>query len=385
MLSSILKKLSGYGPDSAKEQKDEADVMTAVQEPHVMTEVQGPVNKITLFPNMSNEAFVDFCYTSILKRKADDSGKESHLNALENGASREDLISGFLTSEENNKLSEADMGSEFVIRGHFYSPLPDLELIENHYESNSLDVVDEKIIDWHLEDQKELLKELSQYYADIPFSDIAVAPLRYGFVNNQFGHGDAIMLYYMMRHFKPKNIIEVGSGHSSAVMLDTNQLFLDSQTNLTFIEPYAERLHSILTESDYDNTTIIEQPVQEVDVEIYQQLNQDDILFIDCSHVMKFGSDFGHLLFSIVPYLKKGVIIHFHDILWPFEYPKAWLMEGRAWNEAYLIRAFLSYNKDFEILYFNDFMARHEPGMIAEYQSMALENPGCGLWLRKVA
>src|SRR5690606_33895195 len=81
-----------------------------------------------------------------------------------------------------------------------------------------------------------------------------------------------------------------------------------------------------------------------------------DILFVDSSHVLKTGSDVNHLLFQILPILKKGVLVHFHDIFYPFEYPKEWILSGRSWNEIYALRAFLTYNSNFKILLFSHFI-----------------------------
>ena len=110
----------------------------------------------------------------------------------------------------------------------------------------------------------------------------------------------AISKFSIINHFKPKKIIEVGSGHSSAVMLDTNEFFFNNSINLTFIEPYPEnRLLNILKTSDFKNNIIIKNFVQNVNFDIYKQLEENDILFIDSSHVSKVGSDLNHILFSI--------------------------------------------------------------------------------------
>jgi hypothetical protein len=108
------------------------------------------------------------------------------------------------------------------------------------------------------------------------------------------------------------------------------------------------------------------------------------VLFIDSTHVSKAGSDVNHELFEILPRLKPGVLVHFHDVFWPFEYPEAWTFESRrSWNEIYLLRAFLSGNREYEIVFFNDyFRARH--GDAAAAVPKFAQNPGGGLWLRKV-
>jgi hypothetical protein len=110
-----------------------------------------------------------------------------------------------------------------------------------------------------------------------------------------------------------------------------------------------------------------------------------DILFIDSTHVMKTGSDVCQELFEILPRLKPGVLIHFHDVFWPFEYPAAWVVqENRSWNELYGLRAFLMYNAAFQVEFFSDFFCQHfRPRIEAEFPTM-LKNTGGSLWLRKV-
>ena len=94
--------------------------------------------------------------------------------------------------------------------------------------------------------------------------------------------------------------------------------------------------------------------VQNVKLIEFEKLEPNDLLFIDSSHISKIGSDLNYLLFEVLPSLKPGVIIHFHDILYPFEYPYEWIEKGIYWNEAYLLKAFLMHNKNYEILLFND-------------------------------
>src|SRR5450756_1321944 len=133
-------------------------------------------------------------------------------------------------------------------------------------------------------------------------------------------------------------------------MLDTVERFQDDGVRLTFIEPYPGRLRSLLRAEDAKSCTIVEKTVQNADLNLFTALEAGDILFIDSSHVSKAGSDVNYLLFEIFPRLKPGVWIHIHDIFSGFEYPDAWLKEGRAWNEDYIIRAFLQFNDSFEIM-----------------------------------
>jgi hypothetical protein len=168
-------------------------------------------------------------------------------------------------------------------------------------------------------------------------------------------------------------------------MLDTNDAFLGSATNFAFIEPYPERLYSLLNEKDKRQHQVIEKPVQEVELELFQTLDAGDILFVDSSHVVKIGSDVAHIIFEILPRLKPGVIVHFHDVFYSFEYPKEWVKEGRAWNEDYFLRAFLQYNSVFQILYFNSFMGQFYQNELERKMPLCLRNTGGSLWMKKAA
>ena len=187
-----------------------------------------------------------------------------------------------------------------------------------------------------------------------------------------------------MRYCKPRRIIEVGSGFSSAAMLDVNNLFLDDTVEFTFIEPHSDRLFNLLSREDKTKHTILKRQVQDAPTEVFRTLSADDILFIDSSHVVKIGSDVAHIMFNILPELQPGVLIHFDDIFWPFEYPEEWLLEGRAWNEAYFLRSFLQFNSAFEIMYFPSYIAEHHAEVLLEKMPLCLEGGREGsLWLKK--
>src|SRR5690606_1833553 len=109
----------------------------------------------------------------------------------------------------------------------------------------------------------------------------------------------------------------------------------------TFIEPYPRLLQSLITPDDAAAVTILPQRVQEVPLSVFDQLEPQDILFIDSSHVAKVGSDVVFLLLRVLPRLRPGVLIHFHDIFYPWSYPMRWIRQGCAWNESLFLRALL--------------------------------------------
>jgi predicted O-methyltransferase YrrM len=268
--------------------------------------------------------------------------------------------------------------------GHFYSPIPsaaDIRRVHNTREYPT-DLVG---IDIREGPQLALVAEMGATSLEMPFTDSSQPGLRYQFDNLFFLRGDGVMLYGILRHFEPKRVIEVGSGFSSALMLDVNDRWLSGKTRFTFIEPDPERLNALLRPADKESVTLLTKEVQDVDLGLFDQLESGDILFIDSSHVSKIGSDLNHLIFNVLPHLRAGVIVHFHDIFWPFEYIKDWAEAGWAWNEDYLLRAFLSYNTHFEILLFNNWLAHFRADRVLSIlPGWSTENgsQNGSLWLR---
>lgn len=268
--------------------------------------------------------------------------------------------------------------------GHFYSPIPSIKDIKIR-EEDIFNNVSNRIpgVDLHEEEQILLLHDLKAYYVDQPFAFHKKGNLRFFFDNPNYSYGEAIILYCIIRHVRPKKIIEIGSGYSSCLILDTNELFFDNSISYTSVDPYPQLLHSIIKTSDLARIEVIEKNVQDVSIERFSELSADDILFIDSSHVSKIGSDVNYIFFEILPRLNSGVYVHLHDIGYPFEYPKEWVYEGRAWNEAYLLRAFLQYNNTFQIRFFNSFLSKFHKDRFFKEMPMCMNNPGTSLWLQK--
>ncbi len=270
-------------------------------------------------------------------------------------------------------------------RGHYYSPLPDISEVQSRFPILCPGGTDlGPSIDLRPKIQRSLLTELASYYCDFHWPEQPSKDFRFHLQQTVFCHGDAVILHAMLRHFAPKRIIEVGSGFSSALMLDVNARFLQGQTQFTFIEPFPERLLSLIHDNDLEKCTVIDEKLQTVPLATFHQLQANDILFVDSSHVSKIGSDVNRIVFDILPILKPGVLVHFHDVLWPFEYPLQWIMEGKAWNEAYLLRAFLQYNSHFEIVLLNSYIGHVFESFMKKMMPLFLKNTGGSLWLRKL-
>ena len=271
--------------------------------------------------------------------------------------------------------------------GHYYSPLVNTDEFLSFKRDEALEDKKFPAIDFNEQKQHAVLQSFKPYYAELPFEDEQKNKgYRYYYNNDFFSYSDAIGLYCMMRKMKPANIIEIGSGFSSALLLDTNEQFFNSEINFTFIDPNTERLRGLLR--DDDRVTIIEKKIQETEPYIFSHLRAGDFLLIDTSHVCKSGSDVNHIYLKILPLIASGVHIHIHDIFYPFEYPEKWIVEQkRSWNELYLLQGMLSYTKGFQITYFNSFMELKYKDELETEMPLFLKRKKIvcgGIWLTKL-
>ncbi len=261
---------------------------------------------------------------------------------------------------------------------YYESPYPDI--VEIHKNEKKIFAGSKKIldVDFNVDRQFELIKEMEKINLPKWSVQKAKGPYRYYYDNEWFCKGSADALYYMLRIIKPKNIIEVGSGFSTSVMLDTNEYYLNNKMKIISIEPRAERLKSLLKPDD--NLEIYEKDLQEISLDFFDILEENDILFIDSSHVAKINSDVNYLFFEVLPRLRKNVYIHFHDMFYPFVYPAEWIYEGRAYNEMYLLRAFLMNNSAYSMQFFGSMLQEKYNDKIPERLR------GCGdgsIWIKK--
>lgn len=269
--------------------------------------------------------------------------------------------------------------------GHYHSPIPALKDLQAREASIWCEPpFTLPGIDTNVDGQLAELTRLAPYGASFPFPSLPQPGWRYYCDNGYFAKQDGLVLYSLLRTLRPRRLVEVGSGFSSALVLDTNERMLNGQIACTFIEPHPERLLSLFTPDDRERATLLRQPVQDVPLATFEALAAGDILFIDSSHVSKTGSDVNWLVFQVLPCLASGVYIHFHDILWPFEYPKIWALKGRAWNEAYLVRALLQDSSIWEIALWSHFLFLFYPELVQKaLPGYPGGKRGSSLWLRK--
>lgn len=247
----------------------------------------------------------------------------------------------------------------------FYSPLPDTnDLLDDIWQHSS----DMSGLDWNEARQLEILNLFhDKYHAE--YSQFLTQKIdekpKFHFGNSSFEAVDAELLYCMIRHFKPRRIVEIGSGYSSLLALDALAQNIKNGCPGTFtaIEPFPPQfLHEELPVP----IELLVQPVQSVSLDFFSSLESGDILFIDSSHVCKIGSDVQYEFLEILPRLAPGVIVHVHDIFLPVEYPKHWVKDWhRFWNEQYILQAFLCFNDTFDVLWGGSFMHLHHQEKLA--------------------
>ena len=219
----------------------------------------------------------------------------------------------------------------------------------------------------------------------IGFTDEPDGRHRFHYRNATFEHADATILFAMIGLVSPRRVIEIGSGFSSACLLDAIDHWGLDEVSVTCVDPDPARLRSVMRPDDHRRIELIEAPVQSLATDMFSALQAGDILFIDSTHVLKTGSDVQWELFTLLPILAPGVLVHFHDIHYPFEYPDPWIFDKNfSWNEIYALRAFLMYNSRFEIVVWGSCLAAENPALLEQTCPLALQNPGGSLWLKVV-
>lgn len=233
----------------------------------------------------------------------------------------------------------------FPIRNHYYEPQFDNRNPRTDFSQDR----NLQGIDWNIPEQLKMLGSFafSGELLDLPKEK--QGSLEFYLNNGAFESGDAEYWYQIIRAIKPKRIFEVGSGHSTLMAvkaINKNHEEDPSYKNEhVCIEPY--EMHWL----EEAGVSVIRKKVEEVELAFFSQLQENDILFIDSSHIIRPQGDVLFEYLELLPSLNKGVIVHVHDIFSPKNYKKEWLTEEiRFWNEQYLLEAFLSHNSSWNIL-----------------------------------
>ena len=206
---------------------------------------------------------------------------------------------------------------------------------------------------------------------------------RFEFMNGSFEAGDAEIYYSFIRHLKPNKIIEIGSGNSTLVALEaarSNSIIENFKTEIICIEPFE------MNWLEETNAIVIREKVESLDIEFFKSLNENDILFIDSSHIIRPNGDVLFNFLTILPILNKNVYIHIHDIFTPNNYPSKWIVDKNLlWNEQYIFEALLSGSDTFEIVMANNFLHQNHYNEFNAGSPFVTKNsyPG-SFWIRKV-
>lgn len=274
-----------------------------------------------------------------------------------------------------------EMGFHFM-RKHFHNPIPDLTELRSNPPEWWDECSELPGIDMNEDAQLRLLTEVfpifRSEYDQIPLESTH-SPSGFYLNNRSFGGTDALVFFCMLRHLKPRKVVEVGAGLSTYLCAQVARDY--GSLELITIDPYP---NDVLKQGFPGLTKLLEEKVQEVPLDLFRSLSEGDILFIDSSHTVKTGGDVNYLFLDILPRLHKNVHIHVHDIFLPREYPRSWVLESHLfWGEMYMLQAFLAFNDAFDIEFANSFMVQRYP---AEFMDVFPNSPwhgGGSFWMRK--
>jgi hypothetical protein len=242
----------------------------------------------------------------------------------------------------------------FPIRDHYYEPQ-----FDHRAPRRPLDE-DRPLpgIDWNLSGQLAFLESLNYAEEIWALPPRRVGEVGFDFINPSFRSGDAEFWYQLIRHLKPRRIKEIGSGHSTllaALALARNRAEDEHyRCDHVCVEPYeAPWLEA-------QGVTVIRKKVEDLSPEVFADLERNDILFIDSSHMIRPEGDVLFEYLELLPTLRSGVVVHIHDIFSPRNYPADWLQKNVCfWNEQYLLEAFLSHNHEWRILGALNYLCHH--------------------------
>ena len=276
-----------------------------------------------------------------------------------------------------------------VTRNHYYEPVPDTRTLKDETWSRHSEMVG---METNEQEQVRLLSGFSARfkgeYERFPRHKTPT-PYQYHVNNRSLGSVDGEILYCMIRCFKPRKIFEIGSGHST--YLSAQAVLKNREENghyeceLVAVDPYP---NSVVRAGFPGLSRLIPEQVQDVPLSEFGELRENDILFIDSSHVLKIGSDVQYEYLEVLPRLNKGVLVHAHDIFLPSEYPREWVnKQYNFYTEQYLLQAFLTFNSVFEALWMASYMhLKHAEKLEKAFSSYDRSKvwPG-SLWLRRRA
>jgi hypothetical protein len=269
--------------------------------------------------------------------------------------------------------------------GDHYSPIPNTpELAREPRRSQVWPAIPAPPpgIDWREEQQIALCNDVFARQQRLQFSETSTEPTEYVTDNDMYGGLDGWVLEAFLRHLRPRRLIEIGSGFSTLITDRVNRELLAGGMQITCVEPYPRDFLTTMP-----GIALRVEQVQDTPVGVFDELEAGDVLFIDSSHVVKTGSDARWEYLGILPRLSPGVVVHVHDIFFPRDYPKKWVMEGWGWNEQYMLQAFLVFNNAYEVVWGTYWMLdRHRDTLSQAFPGIADPKhlPGASFWIRRL-
>jgi hypothetical protein len=267
------------------------------------------------------------------------------------------------------------LGLQLVVKS-FYSPIPDLPSVPAEVWEQRSDLAG---IEWDLDRQLALVEEVAPFIDEFGAPGETAEPHRYYRANPSYGAGDADLLYAFTRHFRPPRIVELGSGFTTLVLAQAVRE--NGSGELWVFDPFP----GVASPETPGVTELRPLLAQDVPLETFSDLKSGDFLIVDTTHTVKVGGDVNRIVLDVLPRLAPGVIVHFHDIFLPYEYPREWLERfGLFWQEQYLLQAFIALNPDYEVLCGLHALVRERPERMQELIPALREGGSpAAFWLRR--
>lgn len=255
---------------------------------------------------------------------------------------------------------------------HYYQPLINPK---KHLKRSLRDDRQLPGIDFNVEEQLALLARFNYNVELLKFPVNKNRDDEFYYDNNFYCTGDAEYLYNMIRHYQPRRILEIGSGYSTLMagnaIKKNKEEHADYQCRHICIEPYERPW------LEKAGVELIREKVETIDLSFFGQLESNDILFIDSTHVIRPQGDVLFEYLEVLPSLKSGVIIHVHDVFTPKDYLDDWIYDQHLlWNEQYLLEAFLTFNSEFKIIGALNYLTHHHRNQLAAKCPFFADQPG---------
>jgi Methyltransferase domain len=266
------------------------------------------------------------------------------------------------------------VGQDLLTR-NYYSPIPAWEDLPDEVFMRRSPLTG---ISYDEDAHVEFLQRLEPYLVEFE------PPSGFVWDNGMYERIEADVLHAIVRAARPKRIIELGSGYSTLIIADAvRRNGLDgSQCTYSIFDPFAPNfIRARTTELDWRNES-----AADVALEVFRELGEDDILFVDTTHTVKLGSEVNYIVLDVLPTLAPGVLVHIHDIFLPYEYPRGFFEQKCYWAEQYLLQGFLTNNQSWEVALPLAALTKDRPADVARLVQSFRGNAGPGaFWIRRVA